>query len=87
MFRWRETSLGALAEIIVLDQFSRNMFRDDPKSFAYDSQALALAQSAIACGYDSQLTTEKRKFMYMPFMHSESSIIHSEAVALFAKLE
>lgn len=83
---WRKTSLGALAEIIVLDQFSRNMFRDSPHSFAYDSLALALAQSAIANGFDSELDSEKRKFLYMPFMHSESIEIHSIAESLFSDL-
>ncbi len=86
LFAWRETSLGALAEIIVLDQFSRNMFRDSPKSFAYDQLALALSQSAIARGIDSELSTEERSFLYMPFMHSESLAIHSVAESLFSTL-
>lgn len=86
LFLWRETSLGALAEIIVLDQFSRNMFRDNPKSFAYDSLALALSQSAIASGIDSELSKKMRAFLYMPFMHSESLEIHSVAEILFSKL-
>ena len=86
LFSWRETSLGALAEIIVLDQFSRNMFRNLPESFAYDQLALALAQSAIARGMDTELSTEKRNFLYMPFMHSESLAIHSVAESLFTKL-
>lgn len=86
LFLWRKTSLGALAEIIVLDQFSRNMFRDNPQSFAYDSIALALSQSAISRGSDSELSKEKRSFLYMPFMHSESLEIHSVAEALFSKL-
>ena len=86
LFPWRKTSLGALAEIIVLDQFSRNMFRDSPQSFAYDSLALALSQSAIACGFDAELSPEKRSFLYMPFMHSESLEIHSVAESLFSKL-
>lgn len=86
LFAWRETSLGALAEIIVLDQFSRNMFRDSPQSFASDQLALALSQSAIARGIDAELSTEERRFLYMPFMHSESLIIHSVAESLFSKL-
>ncbi|MFT5701773.1 MAG: hypothetical protein ACI8ZB_004674 [Desulforhopalus sp.] len=86
LYPWRKTSLGALAEIIILDQFSRNMFRDKPESFAYDSLALALSQVAIASGFDSELSPAKRKFFYMPFMHSESLVIHSVAGALFAKL-
>ena len=86
LYPWRTTSLGALAEIIVLDQFSRNMFRDTPESFAYDSLALALSQSAIARGFDSELSPEKRSFLYMPFMHSESLVIHSVAESLFLEL-
>lgn len=86
LFSWRKTSLGMLAEIIVLDQFSRNMFRDKPESFAYDSIALALAQSAVKEGYDLELNDEQRSFLYMPFMHSESLLIHEEAIRLFTQL-
>ena len=86
LYEWRTTSEGALAEIIVLDQFSRNMFRDKPESFAHDSLALALSQTAITLGFDSELSPEKRSFLYMPFMHSESLVIHSVAKTLFAKL-
>lgn len=83
---WRTTALGSLAEVIVLDQFSRNMFRDTPQSFAYDALALALAQSAIEKGFDTELSEEKRPFFYLPFMHSESLVIHTEAERLYAKL-
>ena len=86
LFSWRKSSLGMLAEIIVLDQFSRNMFRNEPESFAYDSIALALAQSAIAGEHDLVLNAEQRSFLYMPFMHSESLLIHEEAVRLFTRL-
>jgi uncharacterized protein (DUF924 family) len=86
LFLWRETCLGALAEIIVLDQFSRNMFRHRPESFSYDSLALALSQAAIARGFDTELSIEKRSFIYMPFMHSESLVIHSIAESLFSNL-
>lgn len=81
---WRETSLGSLAEIIILDQFSRNIYRNKPKSFAYDSMALALAQCAIAKGFDTELPCTQRVFLYMPFMHSESKLIHNQAVKLFS---
>lgn len=83
---WRGTGLGSLAEIIVLDQFSRNIYRDKPESFASDSLALALAQSAIAKGLDKELSQVQRSFLYMPFMHSESKKIHSDAVTLFESL-
>ena len=85
LFEWRRQPQGRLAEIIVLDQFSRNMFRDSALAFAHDAQALTLAQEAIACGADKSLTQEQRSFLYMPFMHSESLQIHEVAVELFSK--
>lgn len=84
-FGWRETIHGRLAEIIVLDQFSRNMYRGQKKSFAYDSLALILAQEAIKQPDFSKLTVEEKSFLYMPFMHSESSLIHEQAVKLFSE--
>jgi uncharacterized protein (DUF924 family) len=83
LFEWRRHPEGRLAEIIVLDQFSRNMFRDSPLAFANDAMALALSQEAIACGADQVLNQEQRSFLYMPFMHSESLRIHEIAVELF----
>lgn len=83
---WRTTPEGSLAEVLILDQFSRNMFRDHARAFASDSLALALAQTAIAKGFDMQLPAVKRSFMYLPFMHSESLFIHEKAVALYAEL-
>jgi uncharacterized protein (DUF924 family) len=82
---WRATPQGRLAEIIVLDQFSRNIFRDQPASFAQDPQALALAQALVASGQSITLAPEQRAFAYMPFMHSESLMIHSQAVLLFSE--
>ncbi len=81
---WRANPEGRLAEIIVLDQFSRNMFRDTARAFATDSLALALAQQAIAVGADQALTPRQRSFLYMPFMHSESIEIHRRALELFS---
>ena len=83
---WRYSAKSALAEIILLDQFSRNIYRDQPESFAADPMALALAQVAISKGFDQELTQTERSFLYMPFMHSESAIIHEEAVNLFRDL-
>ena len=83
LFSWRGTAKGRLAEVIVLDQFSRNMFRDSPAAFSCDALALALAQEAVACGADKALTAVERSFLYMPYMHSESLVIHEEAVRLF----
>ncbi|AWL12363.1 Mannosyl-oligosaccharide 1,2-alpha-mannosidase [Saliniradius amylolyticus] len=86
LWRWRKTASGSLAEIIVLDQFSRNMFRDTKAAFDYDALALALAQSAINKGQDIELSPTQRSFMYMPFMHSESAVIHEQALELFTQL-
>jgi uncharacterized protein (DUF924 family) len=86
LFSWRSTVLGCLAEIIVLDQFSRNMYRGRAESFAYDSLALSLAQSAISKGLDLELSSQQKSFLYMPFMHSESLIIHQQAMTLFTNL-
>lgn len=82
---WRKSAAGRLAEIIILDQFSRNMFRGLPRSFAYDAMALVLSQEAIAAGADQLLSPVERNFIYMPFMHSESLQIHEDAVELFRR--
>ncbi len=85
LFSWRETSRGRLAEIILLDQFSRNMYRDTPLAFASDPQALILAQEAVTLGADQDLNADERSFLYMPYMHSESLAVHEVAVELFTK--
>ena len=82
---WRKSASGRLAEIIVLDQFSRNMFRGAPLSFACDPLALALSQEAISVGADQLLSPVERNFIYMPFMHSESLQIHEDALELFRR--
>lgn len=84
LWHWRSADLGRLAEVIVLDQFSRNMWRDTPDAFAADGMALVLAQEAIAGGVDERLPIEQRLFLYMPFMHSESPVIHERALELFS---
>ncbi|WP_136253878.1 DUF924 family protein [Onishia niordana] len=83
LWAWRSTPQGRLAEILVLDQFSRNMHRDHPLAFAQDTLALVLAQEAVAQGADQALTTRQRPFLYMPYMHSESLPVHEEALRLF----
>lgn len=85
---WRErtTPHSYLAEVIVLDQFSRQMFRGQAAAFAWDGMALTLAQHAVAAGYDTKLTSDERLFLYLPYMHSESRVIQSAAVELFASL-
>jgi uncharacterized protein (DUF924 family) len=86
LYALRGQAVGRLAEVIVLDQFSRNMYRDDPRSFAWDQLALCLAQEAVRTGADQAVGKEQRAFFYMPFMHSESPVIHESAVKLFGAL-
>ena len=83
LFEWRRYPQGRLAEIIVLDQFSRNMFRGSPQAFAQDPIALILSQEAISLGIDKQLELKERGFVYLPLMHSESLIIHQAAEAIY----
>jgi uncharacterized protein (DUF924 family) len=87
LYAWRDHPQGALAEVIVLDQFSRNMFRNQPESFASDPLALCLAQNSIKMGFDNALNKEEKAFLYMPFMHSESLKIHQIAVNLFEQAD
>ncbi|MBS0448712.1 MAG: DUF924 domain-containing protein [Proteobacteria bacterium] len=83
---WRGDARGRLAEVIVLDQFSRNAHRGTARAFANDAIALVLAQEAVAGGHDQTLAGEERAFLYMPYMHSESKRVHVDAVRLFASL-
>jgi len=83
LWSWRTSAHGRLAEIIVLDQFSRNMHRNSPLAFAADPLALALAQTAVALGADLEVDLRHRAFFHMPYMHSESRAIHEQALALF----
>ena len=83
---WRNTAQGRLAEIIVLDQFSRNMFRDTPRAFASDVLALILAQEAVRAGHHLDVPANMRGFMFLPFMHSESAWMHERALVLYTEL-
>lgn len=83
LYHWRASPKGRLAEIIVLDQFSRNIHRDTPQAFAADAIALVLAQEAVAVNADSELKAKQVPFLFMPYMHSESKAIHEVAVRLF----
>jgi uncharacterized protein (DUF924 family) len=85
LFEWRKSIEGRLAEIIVLDQFSRNIFRDSAMAFEYDALALVLAQEACDLKEAKELLPRMRAFLYMPFMHSESLKIHQQAVRLFSE--
>jgi uncharacterized protein (DUF924 family) len=81
---WCATAEGALACLIVLDQFPRNMFRGDPRSFATDPLALPVARDALDRGYDRSVTGPERQFFYLPFMHSEAAADQELSVALMS---
>ena len=83
LFPWRTTAEGRLAEILVLDQFSRNVFRGTPQAYALDPIALVLAQEAVASGALTALAPAQRAFVLLPYLHSESSLIHVAGEALF----
>jgi uncharacterized protein (DUF924 family) len=85
LIEWRQTPEGRLAEIIILDQFSRNMFRGTAETFAYDTLALVLAEEAVSLQADKQLTTQQKIFLYMPYMHSESKKVHEVAMTLYSQ--
>jgi len=84
LLHWRGSARGRLAEVLVLDQFSRNIHRDTAAAFANDGLALALAQEAVARGCDLELPVPQRVFLYLPWMHSESALLHEQALRLFA---
>jgi uncharacterized protein (DUF924 family) len=77
---WADTPRGALALIILLDQFSRNLHRGDPRSWAHDDKALALARRVITEGKDRELSTFERAFVYMPLMHAEDLPAQEECI-------
>jgi uncharacterized protein (DUF924 family) len=76
----------ALARVVVLDQFSRNLFRGDPRAFAADPIARRIAAATIALGLDQELPTRARTFLYLPFEHSEDRADQSRALALFESM-
>ncbi|MBU6512856.1 MAG: DUF924 family protein [Betaproteobacteria bacterium] len=82
-FAWRADAQGRLAEILVLDQFSRHVHRGGAAAFAQDPMALALAQEAVARGCHLELEPTRRVFLLLPYMHSESPRIHELAEALY----
>ncbi len=83
---WCATAPGALARVLLLDQFTRNMFRDTPRAFAGDARALATAQDAVARGLDQALDAHGRWFVYMPFEHAEDADMQRESLRLFSAL-
>ncbi len=84
---WAKDADGALALCIVLDQFPRNMFRDTAKSFESDAKILLIAKDAVNKGFDQILSPLKRRFIYMPFMHSEDVFEQKRSVKLFASMK
>ena len=84
---WAATPAGAVAQIVVLDQFTRNAFRGSARAFAGDARALAVAQALVASGNDRTLPGVQRQFVYLPFEHAESLVMQRESVRLFAQLE
>lgn len=81
---WQETAEGCYALILLLDQFPRNLFRGSPRAFATDEAARAVADRAVACGFDRAFDLPERRFIYMPFMHSEELADQERCVALCA---
>ena len=83
---WAAVPAAALARIVVLDQFTRNAFRDTPRAFAGDALALAAAQALVAGGGDRQLPPLQRWFVYLPFEHAEDLAVQRQSLQLFATL-
>ena len=83
---WRDSPDSILAAIIVLDQFSRNIYRGQSAAFAADSLALELARHAIGRGWDNAMTPRQRQFLYMPLMHAEDAGVQAESVRMFESL-
>ncbi|MGZ5879800.1 MAG: DUF924 family protein [Croceibacterium sp.] len=81
---WEQTAEGVLALTIVLDQFPRNMFRGDARTYAADPQARAVAERALARGLDQEVPLSDRQFFYLPFKHSEAIADQERCCALFA---
>lgn len=84
---WTNSDEGTLALVIVLDQFPRNMFRNDPRAFSTDAKACGVAHDAIALGVDCRVDADLRQFLYLPLMHSEQLADQETCVNLFAQLE
>lgn len=84
---WRHDAEGALALLILLDQFPRNAWRNNPHMLATDAQALVVAKRAVAAGFDRQVEAALRPFFYLPFMHSELPADQERSVELNAALD
>ncbi len=84
---WRGTPEGCLAEIILLDQFSRNLYRDDPRAYAADELAREVMTLALAREFDAGMSQDEKRFLYMPLQHSEDIEDQARSVALYRTLE
>jgi uncharacterized protein (DUF924 family) len=85
--RWRDDPDSMLALIVVLDQFSRNLYRDDPRAFSQDAMALDCARRMVAAGWDVARLPVERQFAYLPFEHAEDLAVQDRSIALFSALE
>jgi len=83
---WADAPRGALALVLLLDQFPRNIHRDTPRAFAGDARALAIATAAVDAGYDMSLTPNERSFLYLPFEHAEDAAAQERSIGLFSRL-
>lgn len=83
---WKNKPRSALALVILFDQFPRNMFRNSAKAFFTDGKALSIAKYSIENGFDKKLNDDERKFLYLPFMHSESLVDQKTSLQLFKEL-
>jgi uncharacterized protein (DUF924 family) len=83
---WQQTPEAALARILLLDQFTRNVHRDTARAFAGDALALAAARSMVGSGQDQRLPPIRRSFVYLPFEHAEDLAAQDDAVRLFTVL-
>lgn len=84
---WAASPRSTLALIVVMDQFPRNLFRGDGRSFSTDSRALQIACNLVDAGFDAVLLPVERSFVYLPFEHSEDPAMQDRSVQLFAALE
>ncbi len=84
---WRTSARGALAEILILDQFPRNLYRDDGRAFASDPVALAAAKQALEKKVDQEVSEQERVFLYLPFEHSEEASDQETSIRLCGTLE
>ena len=80
---WQQQPFGALALVIILDQFPLNMFRGKPESFTTEAMSLEFAKQAISQGFDADLTNEQKMFLYMPYMHSEDLADQEQSLIMF----